>query len=203
VSAPSRQGNTLKASCRFGPAVLDNQLPFFILGTVCNHVRGNNPDGSYLISPGCTLLRANWKFTAQFAAPISAAFPFLVNLSGLARSAGDAPVYFDNWFAGGVIEWGAGVSIQRRYITSSATPVGGAFSITLHRYFNSVPNIGDTLVLYPGCDGLASTCKAYDGATNPIGKFDNYDNFGAEPLMPVGNPSLVGQPSLGVQGGKK
>jgi hypothetical protein len=203
VTAPSRNGNTIKAKCRFGPAVLDNQFPFFINGPVCSYLRGNNPDGSFLISPGCTLPRADWKFTAQVVAPVSAAFPFALYLNNLVRVTGAAPTYFANWFAGGYIEWGAGANIQRRYLTGSSNPLAGSLSVNLHRYFVGAPAIGDSIVLYPSCDGLASTCRAYDAVSNPTGKFNNHENFGGDEFMPAGNPSFTGQPNLGTSGGKK
>jgi hypothetical protein len=203
ASTPSRQGNILKVKCKMGSSLLDTQLPFFIRGVRCNHLRGSNADGSFLISAGCTLLKANWKFTAQVTPPLFAIFPFTLNLTDLARATGANPAFFANWFAPGVIEWGNGAAIQRRAIIGSTVPVAGAFAVTLHRYFNGVPNIGDTVVLYPGCDGIYTTCKAYDAANNPTGKFDNFPNFGGEPFTPVANPSVTGQKNLGVSGGKK
>jgi hypothetical protein len=196
------QGRSIVAKCRFGPAVLDNQLPFFIKGASCNNLRGSN-DGTFLISAGCTLLKSDWKFTAQVAGPVVSDWPFAISLTSLARVTGSAPTFFANWFAGGVIEWGTGANVQRRLIATSTNPVSGALTIKLHRYFKSLPTIGNTVVLYPGCDGMFATCKAYDGSANPTGKFDNKTNFFALPFMPIGNPSLTGQPNLGTRGGKK
>ena len=55
----------------------------------------------------------------------------------------------------------------------------------------------------PGCDGIYTTCQAYDSANNPTGKFNNYLNFGGEPFTPGVNPSAVGQFNLGLNGAKK
>jgi hypothetical protein len=209
VGYPGRDGNRIKVKCKFGPAVLDNLLPFFITGPVCNYLKGNNADGTYLISPGCTLLAEDWKFTGLMTAPVTAGFPFTINLATLtgdgsrAAAALASGAVFANWFANGWCEWGTGAAIQRRGIIGSSAIAAGVLSLMMHRFFRGLPNIGDTITFYPGCDGLYRTCKAYDAANNPSGKFGNNGNFGAEPLMPIGNPTFVGQPSIGVSGSKK
>lgn len=208
-AAPSRQGNKIIAKCKFGPALFETQLPRMVRGTMCNFLGGSNNDGSFLISAGCTLLKANWKFTALVEAPVSNAFPFALFVSDTLTGVGANAIaalsggaIFANWFANGWVEWGAGANIQRRLIIGS-TALGGGLTLTLHRYFSALPAIGDTVTLYPGCDGLFTTCKAYDAVTNPTGKFNNYVNFGGEPFTPIANPSTSGQPNLGTQGGKK
>jgi hypothetical protein len=213
VTSPSKNGGRISAKCKIGNGLTRAALPRMICGTMCNHLAGTN-DGTNLISFGCTgpdsiMPKANWKFTALVAAPLSAAFPPTVHVSSLTgvgtngAAALAAGRVFANWFANGWIEWGAGSSIQRRAIVGSTVPVGGALALTLHRYFNGVPNIGDTVTFYPGCDGLFATCKAYDAANNPTGKFANDKNFGGEPFLPITNPSTTGLNQLGTQGGKK
>jgi hypothetical protein len=201
-SSVGREGRRISAKCGAGGGLLDSPLPFFLRSRLCNHLRGSN-DGSFLISAGCTLLKADWTFTAEIAGPVSAAYPYTLQLSALARVSGAAPTYFEDWFAGGWIEWGAGASVQRRQIVGSTAVAGNALAVTLHRYWTGIPLIGDPVTLHPGCDGTFETCKAYDATDNPLGKFDNKPNFGADPFAPIGNPSLTGQPNLGVQGGKK
>jgi hypothetical protein len=202
-SSVAREGRKITVKGRTGSGLLDSPLPLFLRGRICNHLRGSNVDGSFLISAGCSLLKADWMFTAEVGGPVSAAYPYTIHLSDLARASGPAPDYFADWFAGGWVEWGAGANIQRRQIVGSTVPAGSALAITLHRYWTGIPLIGDPVTLYPGCDGTYETCKAYDAADNPLGKFDNKPNFGADPFAPIGNPSLTGQPNLGVQGGKK
>lgn len=198
----TRNGSKITANCKVGASLFETQLPRFIRGVVCNHLGGSNADGSFLISAGCTLLKANFKFTGTVAAPVSGAFPFTLHVAGLTPP-GVSPTYFDNWFANGWVEWGTGVNIQRRGIIGSTTPVGGAIALTLHRWFKGTPILGDALAIYPGCDGLYTTCKAYDAANNPTGKFNNYLNFGAEPFTPQTNPSTAGMPNFKIQGSKK
>ncbi len=200
-----RDGNKLSAKCRFGPGLFETQLPRFVRGKVCNHLGGSNNDGSFLISAGCTLTKANFKFTAVVANPVSGLFPATLNVATLVGVGGSAAVatVIANYFANGWVEWGAGAAIQRRMIIGSTVPAAGALALTLHRYFRGLPNAGDALVLYPGCDGLFATCKAYNAGTNPTGKFNNIVNFGAEPFTPVSNPSTTGLPQFNTDGAKK
>ncbi len=206
----SRKGNKLTIKCSFGPALFETQLPRLVRGTICNHLGGSNNDGSFLISAGCTLLKANWKFTGLVIGGISSAFPFTLNLGTLtgvganAAAALAAAAVFNNWFANGWVEWGAGAAIQRRAIIGSTQPtLGNTIALTLHRYFNGLPNPNDLVTFYPGCDGLYTTCQAFNAGSNPTGKFNNYVNFGGEPFTPIANPSAAGQPNLNTQGGKK
>lgn len=215
AGAPARDGNKITMKCKMGPALLGSQLPIFLRGVQCSHLRGSNASGLNLISAGCTgpdsiMLKANWLATASVASPLSAGFPSTLNLleltgvgANIAAALGTSGAVFANFFANGFVEWGAGASIQRRAIIGSTVPAGGTISLTLHRYFNGVPNIGDSVNVYPGCDGLYTTCQAYNNATNPTGKFNNYQNFGGQPFTPVTNPSMAGLTQLGVQGTKK
>ncbi len=203
VNQIQRTGNKVTASCGIGPALLDNPLPALTKGKLCNHVKGSNSAGTFLISTGCTLLKDDWKFTAKIGAPISSAYPYTVYLTNLARVAGAAPTFFVNWFGFGRIEWGVGADLQRRSIIASTVPVAGALSVVIHRYFGSLPPLNADVVLYPGCPGTTQACKAYDATDNPTGKFDNYVNFGGSPFTPAGNPSTSGQPNLNLGGGKK
>jgi hypothetical protein len=71
--------------------------------------------------------------------------------------------------------------------------VAGVVTVTLDRDPDPWPEIGDGVVLYPGCDLSPATCKA---------KFDNYVNFIGHPFMPIANPSAV-IASKPAGGGKK
>lgn len=214
ASAPSRDGNKIMMKCKMGPALLGSQLPTILRGVQCSHLRGSNASGLNLISAGCTgpdsvMLKTNWKATATVAGPVSAGFPYTLNLlaltgvgAGVNAALGSNQVFL-NWYANGYVEWGTGANIQRRMIVGSTVPVASAIQVTLHRFFSAVPNIGDSVTLYPGCDGLYTTCQAFDSGTNPTGKFNNYNNFGGQPFTPVTNPSMAGLKQLGVQGTKK
>ena len=207
-SRPRRTGSKFTMSGRFGPALLETELPRMVRGTSCNNLGGSN-DGSFLISAGCTLLKSAWKFTGLVHSPLSAAYPYSLSLGTLTGVGANAAAalagsgIFANWFANGWVEWGAAAAIQRRAIVGSTTISGGVIALSLHRYFNGLPSIGDTVTFYPGCDGQYGTCKAYDVSLNPTGKFNNGLNFGGEPFTPATNPSTAGQVDLGVSGAKK
>jgi hypothetical protein len=210
----NRNGNKVTASCKMGAAVFETQLPLLVRGVSCPHLRGSVGDGSHLISQGCTgpdaiMKRAAWKCTGLVANPINNGFPYqlaLSSLTGVGASAIAALAgtgVFVNWFAFGWVEIGAGANIQRRAIVGSTVIVGGAITLSLHRYLSTLPTLGATVTIYPGCDGQYATCQSYNAATNPTGKFGNQNNFGGDPFTPTGNPSVTGQPNVGVQGGKK
>jgi hypothetical protein len=209
ATTPVRKGNKITLTCEFGPSLLNTFLPRLLKATTCSHVGGSNNDGSFLISAGCTLLKADWKFTAQVANPVSSAFPFTLNYSSFAGAGASATAalaanaVFLNFLAGGWVEWKSGANIQRRQIVGSTVPTVGAGSLTLHRWFSATPLNTDALVIYPGCDGLWTTCQAYNSGTNPTGKFNNKVNFGGEPFRPAINPSMNGLVSSGVNTAKK
>ena len=88
-------------------------------------------------------------------------------------------------------------------ILNNTIPAGGAFSLTMQRRLETLPQPGDIIHLYPGCDGMFHTCKPYDAASNTLGKFGNALNFGGEPFCPIGNPSLTRLATNPSQGAKK
>ena len=188
VTRVSVRGSRLTATATPVGSALDRKLPNFYIGPYCNWS---------LFSPGCGLSANDWKFTATVSDPGDPGFPFLFQLAGLARVSGPTPVYFEDWFAGGWIEFGSGSSLERLPILRSTTPSGGVLTVTLHRDPDPYPQMGDPVVLYPGCDGRSVTCRAYDASRNPEGKFDNFLNFGGHPFVPPGNPSIVRQTKPG------
>ena len=202
TTKPGRSGSKLTPTLTPQGRRMDTLVPTVMRGVQCPWM---------VYSPGCGLDRANWKFTAAVANPVSSAWPFELKLSGLARAVGSAPSYFTDWFAPGWIEWGSGADLQRRGILASTNPVSGALTVTLSRWWTGAgPSVGDTVSLYPGCDKLAATCKAYNAGNNPTGKFDNYrpavatagGGFGGLPFMPANNQSATpaSTASLGKKG---
>lgn len=199
----SKRGKEIDPTFNAGPAIMENQLPHMVRGTMCNHVTGGigtNAD-DFLISVGCgqanggvALTRTNFKCTAKVKAPVSSAFPYTLNLDTFA-AAGAAPLPTTaDYFAFGWVEWKTGTDIQRRAIIGSTAPVAGVLALTLHRWFQGNPSVGDNIALYPGCDGMRSTC---------INKFLNDKNFGGEPFSPIGNPSLTKLADNPAAGAKK
>ena len=188
------KGSRIRAQCVSAGLLFDRKIPRFLLQQRCNYS---------LFAAGCTLLQSNWKFTATVSNPGTVGYPFTFELSSLARVTGSTPTYFTDWFAGGWIEFGTGANTQRRPILRSTNPVAGVLTVTISRDPVPFPSIGNTVVLYPGCDGRKESCHAYNGTTNPQGKFDNFSNFGGHPFVPPGNPSLMKISSDIVGAGKK
>lgn len=193
VTKPKVTGDRVAFSVVPGGSLWEQNVPGFRLQPGCNHS---------LFSTGCKLLTSDWKFTATITSVGTAGYPFEFVLGSVARVTGATPTYFNHWFALGWIEFGSGATWQRRQIVDSTTVTAGACTVTLNRDPDPFPTNGDAVVLYPGCDLRMESCKAYNGSTNPQGKFDNFANFGGFPFIPVANPSLV-KLSKAVAGGKK
>lgn len=176
----SVRGKVISATCRTGSVAFDQMVPRVRVQAGCNNT---------LIDVGCGLLRANWEFSATVDSPGSAGWPFTLSLSGLARVTGPVPTYAFDFFAGGWIQLGA----DRVAVRASTVAVGGSLILTLGRDPEPFPAGGETVVLYPGCDGRRETCLA---------RFGNYENFLGHPFIPVSNPSLI-KLSSAAAGGKK
>lgn len=193
VVQPRVRGSRIDAKVVPGGTLWDQMLPRPWVQPGCNHA---------LFSVGCGLLKSDWQFTATVSDPGVAGYPFEFEISSLARTTGPTPDYFADWFSGGWVEFGTGRQLCRRPILRSTNPVAGVLVITLSGDPLVFPSVSDAVVLYPGCDGRMESCKAFDGGTNPEGKFDNFLNFGGHPFVPVANPTLI-KNATGASGGKK
>lgn len=195
VLAPKVSGWMITADALPFGSLFDQMLPRGVIGPVCNWRKGpsKTPAGTFLMSPACGLLRADWQFLANILNPGTPGWPFTFTLNNLARVTGPTPTYFAQWFAGGWMEFGSGATYQRHSIVDSSAVSGGQVTVTLTRDPTPFPIVGDLVLLYPMCDGRAVSCKAYNASTNPEGRFNNFPNFGGHPLVPVSNPSLVQQ----------
>ena len=83
----------------------------------------------------------------------------------------------DNYYAGGFLTYtnGSGGNIEKRMIRSS---IGSSGTLLLQSL--PVGVVGGTLAsIYAGCDHLIATCDS---------KFNNKDNCGATPYIPLKNP---------------
>lgn len=87
-------------------------------------------------------------------------------------------VYADGYFTGGYIDWNSGYDVQRRFIVSHASE-----TIGINLPFAGIQG-GDSVVAYPGCDHLLTTCNS---------KFLNVENYGGQPFYPGKNP-FIGTP---------
>ncbi|MEN6472864.1 MAG: DUF2163 domain-containing protein [Syntrophaceae bacterium] len=82
--------------------------------------------------------------------------------------------YADGYFDGGSLVFASGSVIGQAYTVRSYLNTAGA--ITVLPAMPVAPSIGDTFLIVPGCDKTLSTCET---------KFDNLDNFGGYPYIPV------------------
>lgn len=90
-----------------------------------------------------------------------------------------ADTYDDDFYRDGEAQWTTGSNVGHvspiiRYIDSTK-------ELTFLLPAPFAIDVGDRLILKPGCDGLVTTC---------LSKFDNLDNFGAEPDTPGSGPTL-------------
>ena len=189
VGKVSVQGSRLTASVAAGSTIFDRPVPRMLFQRSCNYG---------LFTPGCTLAKADWTWTAQISSVGSPGYPFEFVLKSLARVSGADPPsggYSDNWFALGWLELNLATGdFQRRPILLSTNPAGGVLTVTLDRDPDPFPAVNDNVRLFPGCPLDYGTCGS---------KFNNAVNFGGHPFMPLGNPSLVKPVQGPGTGGKK
>lgn len=91
-------------------------------------------------------------------------------VSGVTISVPAAAGFADGYFTGGMIK---APDESTRFIVAHTGAV-----LTVQRPIAGLA-VGATVRLYPGCDHLQSTCA---------GKFNNLDNFGGFPWIPIRNP---------------
>lgn len=170
-------GVTVTLSCQPWPELSTLRVPRFRIQPGCNHV---------LFRGGCGLVESDWRWTAVIEDPGVPGFPFTFVLSGF-----DGPdeVTAANHFAGGWIE----TATDKVPVRASSAAEDGAITVTLARDPRPFPRTGQSVGVFPGCDGRYETCAA---------KFNNRDNFGGHPFVPAANPSLV-KLSSAINGGKK
>jgi hypothetical protein len=196
VVKASVKGQVISGKAVSGGSMFDRMLPRVLFQRGCNNS---------LFDVGCrgpddVTLQSKWKFTGSVQDPGSAGFPFefvIEDLAGdgtAAAAAITADAVDENYFGGGWVEFGSGASWQSRPILLSTAPVSGVLTVTLDRDPRPYPEIGDDVVIYPGCKGrYQEDC---------IAKFGNGDNFLGHPFLPYANPSLV-KKNQSAGGGKK
>lgn len=113
-----------------------------------------------LYARGCNVNQEAYVFTGSLLS-ISGGVTLTVQGSG---------VFPAGYFSGGMV---ISPDYSSRFITSHSSD-----QVTISRPFNSLTG-GALLKLYPGCDHLRTTCNT---------KFNNLDNFGGFPWIPIKNP---------------
>jgi len=115
-----------------------------------------------LFDAGCTLSKAAYAVNGAVAAGSNQ----VTIKSGLTQA--------DQYFQLGTINFTSGVNNGLSRGVRSYLNAGGA--VTLNLGVPTVPSVGDTFTIYPGCDKQQSTCS---------GKFANLINFGGMPFVPT------------------
>jgi hypothetical protein len=98
-----------------------------------------------------------------------------------------------DYFAGGWLETGAGVSKEKRGILHSAPTGTVDVTLTIDRPLLKA-GTNQALTMYPGYDGSIDQCES---------KFNNRINFGGHPFIPNVNPGVKAIKPKETQGGKK
>lgn len=170
VTAANPDGPFIDATAESMSHLFDQRVPRRLFQVNCNWV---------LFSAQCGLSASAWQWTANVVSYTASTLTLEVNT--LTSSNGATLVA--NFFAFGTVTFGSGSAVQVRMISTSSAPASGTVTLTLSTPLTTNPNPGDTVTLYPGCDGrYVGTC---------IGKFNNGSKHGGYPWMPVGNPSCV------------
>jgi len=191
IESESVQGETVQIKAVSGLAIWDRAIPRMRLQLGCNHA---------LFDGICRLNPSLWVWTGKVSS-YQTSWPYKLVLTDFHRQQGQEPTFWEDWFAGGWIEIATDIP-EVVSIAKSSVPNNGSIELQPSRPLTQQPAQGVSVNVWPGCDGRAETCKAYS-AENPEGKFDNYDNFGGFPMIPVANPGLVQAGNMAVGGGKK
>jgi hypothetical protein len=181
-------GPFLSASAAGASSLFDRSVPALLFEQTCNwDVYGR----------GCGLDRDDWTFTAQ----VSAVGGGSLTIKNVTPPAGSVPGFgFADWFALGIVSRSDRKGAA--FIARSSILSAGFITLELDRALSPAVTIGDTVLVVPGCDGRSSTCRAWNEATNPDGKFGNFTRFGGFPEIPRTNP-IVQPISSNTGGGKK
>ena len=148
-----------------------------------------NSDNWVLFETANGLAALDWKWTGVVVS-YNAATATLV-IGTIASSNGATLVA--SYFAAGYIAVTHAGATQYRMISDNTAPAAGQITLYISQAFTTAPVAGDTIAMYAGYDGQATTA---------INKFNNYANFGGFPFIPVGNPFVLKiQSNYG--GGKK
>lgn len=136
--------------------------------------------------PACSAILGDSRCKVDLNNP---AFLLETTIKGIGRAGqyilNEQPDFAEHWFEWGkvTVTTGAALGLQSSIRSDKTTAQGR--SIELMTDFNIVPEIGDTLALFAGCDKTGPTCRA---------KFSNFLNFRGFPHIP-GNDWMASTPA--------
>jgi hypothetical protein len=159
-------------------SLFDRKFPRFLLSVPDNYVQ---------FSPPTMLAASAFAMSGHIDGSVDNLSQTLLITSANAHA---KPV---DYFAGGWLETGTGVTLEKRGILHS-TPAGSAdVQLTIDRPLLKAGS-NQVLTIYPGYDGSIDQCDT---------KFNNRINFGGQPFIPDVNPAVKAMKQATGAGGKK
>lgn len=173
------EGPLLSLRAAGANALFDRRLLRMLLQPGCN---------DELFGPWCGLDRAAWEFTAS----VYAVSGKTITLETFSRTGGLPTGWgFAHYFALGYVQRTVSSLPVRQLVFDSAAKDGSNRVLIT---FGSPPDPafapGDSVSIWPGCDGRPATCQAYNAGTNPTGKFNNFSKFAGFPFLPDKDPAF-------------
>lgn len=175
ITKPDFTGKNWKVTARWLGNLLDRNVPRFFFQKTC---------GTALYSAKCGVNADAYKVTATIDA-----------IDEEAVDLGDGGGFAENYFAGGYIRTNdlASPDFERRAILHSES-LGGGVRLVLDRPFGPAVDLGNKMVVFPGCNYSLQMC---------VERFDNLANFRGQAYIPIKNPSAnIGELQTAT-GGKK
>jgi hypothetical protein len=160
VAEASGNGKRIKARGDVFGSVFERKFPRFLMQQDCNVT---------LFSSACGVNKATYQVSGTMTSSVG---NVITVTCGSTQAA--------NYYARGEVWVGAGSTLERRLILSSA-PGTGTQVLTIDRPIAVNGAGGVAAVFWPGCDGQYSTCGS---------KFSNKLRFRGHPFMPRDNPAL-------------
>lgn len=178
VGAVQDDGEKLVAEVESFGSIFKRQGLRMMIQPDCNH---------HLFDVNCGVKRTNYELnTAIVAVSGQSAYPPILQIT-----TPGSPVA-DNYYAGGLLEYGTGADYQVRTILKNET-LSGLLYLTLNLPLIGAVN-GESIRVVKGCDGKIGTCQSV---------YNNLANFGGFPAVPQRNPALEALDLPVSQGGKK
>lgn len=174
------QGRNLTAKCSTLIEILGRRWPGLLFQPICNAILFSDACGidKTLYDVSCTIKEINGRYvTIESNAP------------------GDPDVFTSavaNFFALGWIETGTGATFEIRTIDQSSSYQAGDMTLLLSHKL-AYAKVGQSVTMYPGCDGLWNTCRT---------KYNNGRRWKGHVIAPS-NPTIRAMQAEQSTGNKK
>ncbi|HXG46252.1 MAG TPA: phage BR0599 family protein [Methylomirabilota bacterium] len=178
VREPRFEGRRITATCASIVSELDRKVPGHLFQPRCNYT---------LFHPNCGLSKAAYQVNATINSYTAGAVSVVVDVGGFTP-----PTDPIDYFSKGELQRGDETQFESRTILRATKGSGSLWTLDLPLPL-AYATVGESVKIWPGCDGLLATCDD---------KFDNVANFGGFPYMPIKNLTLSAAKSKQT-GGKK